>query len=156
MPTTKATTKPTTAPNVVTAIEGNAKPKLPSHVTKVGNLTKDWELAYSPNGAAHAHSAIAVNGWGERKDQVDFYNLIAFNTLAENLAACTQKGTRLIVAGRPQIREWDREDGSKGSVKEILINDAGIELRFKLAIVQDVDRNQTVLPLADDDPEMPF
>lgn len=121
------TKKPTA---VVTPASGNATPAKARTVTKTGNLTREWELAYSANGKAYARGSLAVNGWGEHKGETEFYNLVAFGSLAENLSECTSKGDRLIVSGKPQIREWDAADGTKRSSKEIIVNDAGAELRF--------------------------
>ena len=143
MPSSKLSSNPSPTPSAPTSPTPSA-PKLPPNIVRVGNLTKEWDLAYSTAGKAYARSALAVNGWGERKGQTNFYNLVAFGTLAENLSASTTRGTRIIVSGKPQIREWDRDDGTKGTAREILVNDAGPELRFTNATITGVVRQEPI------------
>lgn len=151
--------QPAKSTAVVTPPPGDVKKPTARTVSKVGNLTKDWEVIFSAAGKLFARNDLAVNGWGERLGETDFYGLVVFGTLAENLAECTGKGTRLLVSGKPQVREWEREDGSKGSKKEIIVNDAGPDLRFCTVEIIRAERStstvhQTALNVGDD--EEPF
>ena len=69
-----------------------------STVTRVGNLTRDPELRYSAKGAAWATTALAVDRrkrcddgtWEEMVPE--FYDMVCFGDLAENVAGCLSKG----------------------------------------------------------------
>ncbi len=98
-----------------------------NRVELMGNLTRDPELRYTPNGASVCTFGIATNRSylveGERKEEVDFHNLVAWNKLAELCNQLLKKGSRVFVSGRLQYREWDGQDGQKRRVAEIVIED---------------------------------
>ena len=76
-----------------------------STVTIVGNITRDPELRFPAGGKGIASFGLAVNRrWqqnGEWQEKVSFFNVTAWDTLGENIAASLTKGTRVIVTGRP-------------------------------------------------------
>ncbi len=96
-------------------------------VELMGNLTRDPELRYTPNGAAVCTFGIATNRSyvvdGERKEDVDFHRLVAWNKLAELCNNLLKKGTRVFVSGRLQYREWETQEGQKKKEAEIVIDD---------------------------------
>ena len=57
---------------------------------------------------------------GEWQEQVSFFNVVAWGTLGENVAASLTKGTRCIVSGRLEQRSWETQDGDKRSVVEVV------------------------------------
>ncbi|AOT24406.1 single-stranded DNA binding domain protein [Propionibacterium phage B22] len=81
-------------------------------ITVVGNLTDDPTLRFTPSGKAVASFQVAVNR--RRKDQsgnwvddgADWHSVQAWGTLAENVAESLTKGTRVVVTGRLESREW--------------------------------------------------
>lgn len=93
----------------------------------IGNLTKDPEVRYTPQGNAVASFVIATNReWvtqGEKKQSVDFHNVVAWNKLAEICGQLLKKGTKVFVEGRLQTRDWVGEDGKKRYKTEIIIDD---------------------------------
>ncbi|MBI2019062.1 single-stranded DNA-binding protein [Candidatus Daviesbacteria bacterium] len=98
-----------------------------NRVELIGNLTRDPELRYTPNGAAVVTFGIATNRTyvteGERKEEVDFHKLVAWNKLAELCNQLLKKGNRVFVSGRLQTRSWEGQDGQQRQTTEIVIED---------------------------------
>ncbi len=97
-------------------------------VMLIGNLTRDPELKYTPQGAAVVTFGVATNrSWttdtGEKKDDVDFHNVIAWNKLAEICAQLLKKGRKVYVEGRLSTSTWQAPDGAQRNKTEIVIND---------------------------------
>ncbi len=93
----------------------------------IGNLTRDPEMRYTPQGNAVASFVIATNReWvtqGEKKQSVDFHNVVAWNKLAEICGQLLKKGVKVFVEGRLQTRDWVGDDGKKRYKTEIIIDD---------------------------------
>lgn len=93
----------------------------------IGNLTRDPELRYTPTGAAVCTLGIATNRTyvsdGEKKEEVDFHRLVAWNKLAELCSQLLKKGNRVFISGRLQNRSWEGQDGQTRNVTEIVIED---------------------------------
>lgn len=98
-----------------------------NRVELIGNLTRDPELRFTPNGAAVATFGIATNrtyvSEGEKKEEVDFHRLVAWNKLAELCNQLLKKGDRVFISGRLQTRSWETPDGQSRQVTEIVIED---------------------------------
>ncbi|MBW6442092.1 single-stranded DNA-binding protein [Patescibacteria group bacterium] len=96
-------------------------------VMLIGNLTRDPEMRYTPQGNAVASFVVATNReWvtqGERKQSVDFHNVVAWNKLAEICGQLLRKGIKVFVEGRLQTRDWVGDDGKKRYKTEIIIDD---------------------------------
>lgn len=97
-------------------------------VQLIGNLTKDPELKFTPNGAAVCTVGIATNrSWttdtGEKKDEADFHRLVAWNKLAEICGQLLKKGRKVYVEGRLQNRSWQDKDGQTKYMTEIVLSD---------------------------------
>ena len=114
-------------------------------VTIVGNVTRDPELRYTTGGRGVASFGMAVNRRyqvnGEWQEQTSFFNVVAWGTLGENVAACITKGTRLVVFGRLEQRSWETQDGEKRSKIEIIADEIGPSLRWATAQVERTDRS---------------
>lgn len=109
-----------------------------NHVSIVGNLVRNPELHYTPNGAAVVKFSVAVNRFytkanGEKVEATDFFNCTAWRSLAENVTESLQTGARVVVTGRLQSRSWEAEDGSKRSAVEIEAEEVGASLRWATA-----------------------
>jgi single-strand DNA-binding protein len=89
-----------------------------------GNLTRDPELRYTPNGTAVASFGLAVNNRKKQGDQwVDdpcFIDVTAFGKDAEQVGEFLNKGMSIMVEGRLQYRTWEANDGTKRSKHEIV------------------------------------
>ena len=96
-------------------------------VQLIGNLTRDPEMRYTPQGNAVASFVVATNReWvvgGERKQSVDFHNIVAWNKLAEICGQLLKKGTKVYVMGRLQTRDWTDNGGIKKYKTEVVIED---------------------------------
>jgi len=97
-------------------------------VTLIGNLTRDPELRYTPQGVAVCSFGLATNRqWttqgGEQKEDAQFHRIVAWNKLAELCSQLLVKGRRVFVEGRLQYREWTTSEGSKRRDSEIIIRD---------------------------------
>lgn len=98
-----------------------------NRVELIGNLTRDPELRYTPNGAAVCTFGLATNRTyvsdGEKKEEVDFHKLVAWNKLAELCNQLLKKGNRVFISGRLQTRSWEGQDGQQRQTTEIVIED---------------------------------
>lgn len=98
-----------------------------NRVELIGNLTRDPELRYTPNGAAVCTFGIATNRTyvsdGEKKEEVDFHRLVAWNKLAELCNQLLKKGNRAFISGRLQTRSWEGQDGQTRQTTEIVVED---------------------------------
>ena len=97
-------------------------------VELIGNLTRDPELRYTPQGTAVCTFGLATNRqWvtdsGEKKEDVEFHRIVAWNKLAELCAQLLSKGRKVYVEGRLQSRRWTGQGGNERTTTEIVIND---------------------------------
>jgi single-strand DNA-binding protein len=92
----------------------------------VGRLTKNPELRHTQNGMAVASFSIAVNRTysqqGEKKEQVSFFNCVAWSKLGETISKYCFKGHRIGIEGKLQQRLWEAQDGSKRYAVEIIVD----------------------------------
>ncbi len=91
----------------------------------IGNLTRDPELKALPSGIKVASFGVATNRtWkgqdGQKKEEVQFHNIVVFGRQAETVAQYMKKGNSLLVEGRIQTRSWDGQDGKKNYRTEIV------------------------------------
>ncbi len=93
-------------------------------VLVVGNLTKDPELRYTPQGLAVTTLRIAVNTafkdkTGENRKDTCFINVVAWGQMAEVCNQYLAKGRAVFVEGRLQSRSWQGSDGKTRNTIEI-------------------------------------
>lgn len=99
-----------------------------NRVQLIGNLTRDPELRYTPNGNAVCTFSLATNrSWttdsGEKREEVDFHRIVVWNKLAELCSQFLTKGRKVYVEGRLSTRNWTAQDGSQKSTTEVIIDD---------------------------------
>lgn len=99
-----------------------------NQVMLIGNLTRDPEMRYTPQGTAVCTFGVATNReWktesGEKKEDVEFHNVVAWNKLAEICANLLKKGRKVFVEGRLSTRSWQGQDGAQKQRTEIVISD---------------------------------
>jgi single-strand DNA-binding protein len=98
-------------------------------VMLIGNVTRDPELRYTPNGTAVCSLGLATNrswmpdGGTERREETEFHKLVAWNKLAELCSQLITKGRKIYIEGRLQTRSWETPDGEKRQATEIVIED---------------------------------
>src|SRR6202035_3838263 len=107
-----------------------------SNLTIVGNLTKDPELRFTPTSQATASFGIAVNRrWQNRQtnqweEATSFFEVVAWGSLAENLADSVHRGDRVVIEGRLDQHSWENNQGDKRSKIEITANEVAPSLRW--------------------------
>jgi len=81
-------------------------------VILAGNLTRDPELRYTPKGTAVVKLGLAINRtWksesGEKKEEVTFVDVDAWDRQAEVIAQYMRKGKPILIEGRLQLDSWE-------------------------------------------------
>ena len=116
----------------------------------IGNLTKKPEMIESQN---FARLVVAVNDTYTKKDgtkEVNFFNVIVWNKLAENCVKFLDKGSKVAVAGKTRNRNYEAKDGSTKFISEIVAS----EIEFLNTKKQD---NNGFIPLSEEESEdLPF
>jgi len=96
-------------------------------VILAGNLTRDPELRYTPQGTAVARFTLAINRtWkgenGENKEEVSFVDVDAWSRQAEVIAQYVKKGRPLLVEGRLKQDTWeDKNTHQKQSKLKVVL-----------------------------------
>lgn len=91
----------------------------------IGNLTRDPELKQIPSGQSVCTVGLATNRiWkdksGEKKEQVEYHNVVVWGKLAEICGQYLKKGQKAYFEGRLQTRDWEGQDGVKRYRTEIV------------------------------------
>jgi len=91
----------------------------------LGNVTRDPETKALPSGQSLTSFGIATNRFytansGEKKQDVEFHNVVAFGRLADIASRYLTKGSLLLVEGRLKTRNWQDAAGAKRSRTEII------------------------------------
>lgn len=103
-------------------------------VTRVGNLTADFELRFTNSGKAVASSSIAVQQWDSEKKEngpTVFYDVSVWGEqFAGNVVESLFKGDRIVVHGTPAMRVWTDKEDQEHQRRQIHANAIGPDLRF--------------------------
>ena len=90
----------------------------------IGNLTKDPEVRYTPQGTSVCNFGIAVNRrykqGDEAKEEVTFINIVVFGKQADTCGQYLNKGRTVLVEGRLHENRWETEEGQKRSRHEVI------------------------------------
>ncbi|MBI1864431.1 MAG: single-stranded DNA-binding protein, partial [Nitrospirae bacterium] len=93
-------------------------------VILMGNLTRDPEVRFTPQGTPVASFGVAVNRkykqGDELKEEVGFFDVVVFGKQGENCGQYLAKGRSVLVEGRLQQRRWETDDGQKRSKVEVV------------------------------------
>ena len=135
-----------------------------NELTIVGNVTRDPELRFGEgSGTPWCTFSVAVNHRKKDGDQwvdagTDYFNCKAFGSLAENIADSCPKGTRVVVAGRLELRSFEH-NGEKKISADLTVDAAGPDLRWANAtVVKSTSSGGSPAPTQQvaDDGEEPF
>ncbi len=93
----------------------------------IGNVGRDPEMRYTPNGNAVTSFSVAVNrtytpAGGERQQETEWFNVSAWNRLAEVCNNYVTKGMKVYVEGSLRSRSWIGQDGQTRFSNEIFAN----------------------------------
>lgn len=98
-----------------------------NRATIIGNITRDPELRYTPNGQAVTSFSVATNRrWksptsSEYQEATEYHDLVAWGKAAEFVSQYMKKGNKIYVDGRLQTRSWETPDGVKQRRTEIVV-----------------------------------
>ena len=133
----------------------------------IGNLTRDPELTETTSGIALCRFSIAVNrnysgSDGERK--TDFFNIVAWRGLGENVARYAKKGNKVAVSGSIELRNYEDSQGVKRTGVDIVAQDVEFltpKGSSDSGYVSDApaapaERKRASLQAFDDDSDIPF
>lgn len=100
-----------------------------NRVFLVGNLGKDPETRYTPNGTAVTNFSVATSEqWkdkdsGEKKERVEWHRVVLWKRLAEIAAEYLRKGSQVYIEGKLQTRKWQDKEGNDRWSTEIVGNE---------------------------------
>jgi single-strand DNA-binding protein len=95
-------------------------------VILIGNLGRDPEVRYTPNGAAICNVTIATSrNWkdknsGEKMEETEWHRVVFYDRLAEIAGEYLKKGRPVYVEGRLKTRKWTDKDGAEKYTTEII------------------------------------
>jgi single-strand DNA-binding protein len=98
-------------------------------VILIGNLGKDPEVKYTPQGTPVAKLTLATNERfkdksGEWQDRTEWHNVVLWQRLAEIAGEYLKKGSKVYIEGRLQTRSWDdKQTNQKKYMTEVVAND---------------------------------
>jgi single-strand DNA-binding protein len=98
-------------------------------VTLLGNLGKDPEVKFTPQGTPVAKLALATNERfkdkeGQWQDRTEWHNVVLWQRLAEIAGEYLKKGSKVYIEGKLQTRSWeDKQSGQKKYMTEVVAND---------------------------------
>src|SRR5579885_3001735 len=118
----------------------------------IGNLGRDPEMRYTPNGTPVTTFSVAVTRlWktpdGQQQDETEWFNVVTWNKLAETCNQVLSKGRMVYVEGRLRTRSWDGQDGQKHYRTEVIASTVlvldsrprGAESAVGASVSEDVD-----------------
>ena len=97
-------------------------------VILIGNLGKDPEVKFFPNGDAFCNCTVATSeSWndkqsGEKKERTEWHNVVFTKKLAEIVGQYLKKGSKVYVEGSLRTRKWEK-DGVERYTTEIVVQD---------------------------------
>lgn len=94
----------------------------------IGHLGRDPEMRYTPAGRPVTSFSVAVTrSWnspdGERREETEWFNIVAWGNLAEICKQYLTKGQQVYIDGRLQSRRWEDQEGKKHVSTEIVANE---------------------------------
>ncbi len=99
----------------------------------IGRLTRDPEIRTTPTGANVAAFSVATSfNWtdqsGQKKEQTEFHNVVAWRKLADIIGQYLKKGSQVYIEGRLQTRSWDDKTSGQKKYRTEIVADNMIML----------------------------
>jgi single-strand DNA-binding protein len=93
----------------------------------IGNLGGEPEMRFTPGGSPVTSFTVATNRVfntpdGERKEETEWFSVVAWSKLAETCNQFLTKGMKVYVEGRLHTRNWESQDGQKHFRTEVIAN----------------------------------
>lgn len=115
-----------------------------------GNICKDIEVRYTQSNKPVIQNTIAVKNDFKNKDgnyDSQFINIVVWNNQAEYLAKYAAKGSKVLVEGRLTNRSYDKQDGTKAYITEVVVEKLELlGMAKKEETKQDTQVNDSDLP----------
>jgi single-strand DNA-binding protein len=97
-------------------------------VTLIGNLGRNPEMRYTPSGKpvtsfSMASSRSWVSSDGERREETEWFNVVAWGNLAEICNQHLARGQQVYIEGRLQTRSWEDNNGQRHFRTEVVANE---------------------------------
>lgn len=113
----------------------------------IGNLGRDPEMRFTPNGKSVANFSVACNrSWkdksGERQSETEWFNVVTWGKLAEISKQLLKKGSLVYVEGRLQSRTWQDNEGHQHKSIEIIAKD--------MRLLSDIGNNENEMDDSED------
>jgi single-strand DNA-binding protein len=94
----------------------------------IGHLGRDPEMRYTPSGRPVTSFSVATSrSWtsaeGDRREEVEWFNVVAWGALAEICKSHLSKGQQVYIEGRLQTRGWEDDAGKKHYRTELVANE---------------------------------
>ena len=117
-----------------------------NQVVLIGNLARDPELRYTPDGTPVTSFTIAVNRpfvnrQGER--EADFVPVVVWRKRAETCSEYLMKGSQVAVEGRLQVRNYEDKDGIRKWVTEVVARRVDFLQRLKKQFPSQISEEET-------------
>ncbi len=117
----------------------------------IGHLGKEPEMRYTPSGKPVTTFTVAVSrSWntvdGERHNETEWFNVVAWGNLAEICKQYLTKGQQVYIEGRLQTRRWEDKEGGKHTSVEVVANEM-----MMLGERRDHNNNQSASDVAPED-----
>ena len=133
-----------------------------NRVFLMGNLTRDPELRYTPSGTAVAGFGLAVNRRfstkeGDRREEVDFFEVEVWGKQAENCNEYLSKGRGILLEGRLKQDRWEDDSGNKRSKVRIVASSVNfMPKRLDEEVPFEQEQDEIVSNESQQDPNLPF
>lgn len=97
-------------------------------VMLIGNLGRDPEMRYTPSGKPVTSFSLAssrswVSSDGERREETEWFNVVAWGNLAEICNQHLARGQQVYIEGRLQTRSWEDNNGQRHFRTEVVANE---------------------------------
>ena len=131
-------------------------------VTIIGNLGKDPELKFMPNGDAVCNFSVATTDtWkdkaGEKQERTEWHNIVMYRKVAEIAGEYLKQGSSVYLEGRLQTRKWQTKEGQDRYTTEVVADSMqmlGKKYEGEQTISKPVSKKD--MPIDDIESDLPF
>jgi single-strand DNA-binding protein len=126
----------------------------------IGNLGRDPEMRYTPAGRPVTTFSVATSrNWttaeGERRSETEWFNIVAWGSLAEICSQYLKKGQQVYVEGRLQTRHWEDDQGNKRNATEVVAREMTMLSERREKTEGETGEPEESFPQSDED-DFPF